>query len=199
MKSSNAIIEQGPRLERIGRRRVHRAALTASGRQFYNRGVETFAAVRPGWIPAKPIGVQQYYNAGVEVAYGNTGAAHAQLGDLFNDIMGAVVPGWDQRPEALKQIKVRLDPQKVFQSVKRVLPPAQAGRVAETMRAQGVNVDYRGVSVTPETIQAAYDAGGLYAAYQAGGVSGALQVVPTWVWVAGAVGAGAVLITLSRR
>lgn len=177
-----------PRLRRIGRANAPAPTLTPSQRQYYNRGVSTFAALRSRNPKLAPLTHTQYYNAGVLTAYGKTNEAAAQLGDFFNDVMGAIVPGWDQRPDELKKIKMTLDPQKVYAQAQKMLSPEQAAKVAQAAQTAGVNITYRGQPVTPNAV---------WAAYQAGGVVAAAQAVPTWVWIAG--GVGLVMVFAARR
>lgn len=187
----------GPRLRRVGISHAPRPTLTPSQAQYYNRGVSTFAALRSRNPKLKPLTHSQYYNAGVLTAYGKMDEAKLQLGDFFNDVMGAIVPGWDQRPEELKKIKLTLDPRKVYAQATKMLSPDQAAKVAAAAQQAGVNVSYRGVPMTPEAVRAAYESGGVYAAYQAGGAAGVAGLVPTWAWIAG--GVGLVLVFAARR
>ncbi|MGH3053353.1 MAG: hypothetical protein ACRDL7_00055 [Gaiellaceae bacterium] len=121
---------------------------------------------RPWWevfsMGAAPVGVEAFNRAQVQMDYGNTKAAQHELGDLFNDIMGAVVPGWDQRSDALKDIKIKADPAKILQAAQKIAPGA-GGDAVRAANAAGLNVfvDTPGgpVLVTPEMAQ------GLYANY----------------------------------
>lgn len=161
---------------------------------YYNRGVRTGYAGGVNYRRSPT--TQNYYNAGVLVAYGNMREAKAQLGDLFNDIMGAVVPGWDQRPDALKQIVIKPDPAKLIQMARDVAPNA-AGQIVQAANANGLRVFYNTpagqVPVTPQTAQSLYAGYPMFAQ-----ASSALGNIPTWAWIAGAGGLFA-LIILTRR
>lgn len=109
--------------------------------------------------PGVDVGVEAYNRAQTEMAYGNVDNAKAELGDLFNDIMGAVVPGWDNRPDALKKIVVRPDPAKIIQAAQKVAPNA-GGDIVRAANANGlqvyVNTAAGQVPVSPETAQLYY-------------------------------------------
>jgi len=171
-----------PELIRIGTKRLPRFKAGRSGQSYWNAGVNAFASSRGVARSRRPASITNYYNAGVQTAYGNLGAAKAELGDLFNDVMGSFIPGWDQRSPELKNIKVKLDPAKLMTQAQKLLSPAQAQRAAEMANQYGVSGTYRGVDMTPERIRAAY---------QAGGVMAAVSEVPMMWWVTGLGGAAA--------
>ena len=58
------------------------------------------------------------------------------LGDLFNDIVGSIVPGWDDRPQWMKDIKVTVKPDDVANFAKRVFPK-QAAAVEKAVKQVG--------------------------------------------------------------
>jgi Putative peptidoglycan binding domain len=91
--------------------------------------------------------------------YGDTTAAKHELGDLFNDIMGAVVPGWGERPQALKNLQLKVDPAKALAAVQKIAPGA-GGQAVQAANAAGLNVYANTpagkVLITPEMAQGAY-------------------------------------------
>jgi hypothetical protein len=109
--------------------------------------------------PTADVGVEAFNRASTYAAYGNMDGAKAELGDLFNDIMGAVVPGWDSRPDALKKIVVKPDPAKVIAMAQKVAPNA-AGDIVRAANANGmavyVNTPAGQVNVTPDNAQLYY-------------------------------------------
>lgn len=161
-----------------------------------NRGVQAFAKTVPGWSPRKPVTMTNYYNAGVQASYGNLREAQLELGDLFNDIIGAVVPGWDQRPEWMKKIVVKPDPAKLVTMAQKVAPNA-AGDIVSAANKAGLNVFVNTpagqVPVDPYSAQAMYSGYPMFAQAQS-----ALGSVPSVVWIAGGVGVLA-LILLAKR
>lgn len=160
--TSKPLATLGPRLARIGRVPLPVRRLTPVGRYYWNRGVNTSLALRPSHGSPRPLSVSNYYNAGVQMSYGNVNAAKAELGDLFNDIMGAVVPGWDQRPAVLKKIVVKPDPAKIMEAAQRIAPNAGAN-IVKAANANGLNVFVNTpagqIEVTPYNAQNLY---GLY-------------------------------------
>ena len=186
----------GPRLSRVGRVMAPKPTLTAASRYYWNPGVNTSSALAKGGGRPRPVGVQNYYNAGVQMAYGNTGAAKAELGDLFNDIMGAVVPGWDQRPAALKKIVVRPDPAKLIAAAQKIAPNA-ASQIVGAANANGLNVLVNTPVGQMPLSQAM--AQGLYSnASTLTTVSSAFAAVPTWAWMAGGGGLLLLLVAMKR-
>lgn len=121
--------------------------------------------------------------------------ATAQMGDLFNDIMGAVVPGWDKRPDWMKKIQVKPDPARIVQSVQQVIPPKEAGRVLQTVNRYGFDLAYKtptgAVPITPEMLQSGYSNLPMISR-----VSSAISAIPWWVYVAGG---GLVLVVLLKK
>lgn len=89
--------------------------------------------------PDVDVGVEAYNRSQAYMDYGNAEGAQHELGDLFNDIVGAIVPGWDQRPAALKSIVLKPDMDKVMQTAQRVAPGA-ARQIVEAANANGMNV-----------------------------------------------------------
>lgn len=117
-----------------------------------------------------------------QLAYGVT----PQMGDLFNDIMGAVVPAWDKRPDWMKKIVVKPDPAKLIQAASKVVKPEQAGALVDQANRAGVNLFYNTpagqVPVTGDMAQNAMTYGpGYYSAYNA------VSSVPVWVYAVGGV------------
>ena len=126
-----------------------------------------------------------------QLAYGAT----PQMGDLFNDIMGTVVPGWDKRPDWMKKIVVKPDPAKLMQAAARIVKPAQAGALVDQANQAGVNLFYNTpagqVPVTGSMAQNAMTYGpGFYSAQNA------VASIPTWAYIAGG---GVILALLFMR
>lgn len=124
-----------------------------------------------------------------QLAYGVT----PQMGDLFNDIMGTVVPGWDKRPDWMKKIVVKPDPAKIMQAAANVVKPAQAGALVDQASKSGINLFYNTpagqVPVTGDMAQNAMTYGpGYYSAYNAA------TSVPVWAYAAGGVALLALLM-----
>lgn len=97
--------------------------------------------------------------ATVYMQYGNVGGARHELGDLFNDIMGSIVPGWDERPQVLKDLRLKVDPNKVLNAAQKLAPGA-GGKIVQAANAAGldvwVNTPAGPVLVSPEMAQGAY-------------------------------------------
>jgi len=166
-----------------GRRRL----LAQQGQRLMTRGGNPRAPLSPT--------MRQYFNAGVNVAYGNTRQAHVQLGDLFNDIMGAVVPGWDQRPEALKAIVVKPNPTTLLQMANKVAPNA-AGDIIGAANRNGLDVmvktKYGLMPMNQAIAQGLYSNAGILAQAQ-----GMFSSIPSMVWIGGGV-LGAVYLLMRR-
>lgn len=182
------LTETSPSLRRIGRTKNPHYRVGPVGKNYFNAGVSTFSRGRGVKRSARP-GVDNYYNAGVQYAYGNMPAARAELGDLFNDIMGSVIPGWDQRSPELKKIQIKADPAKLVQQAQTLLSPSQAQRAAEIANQYGVTGTYRGVDLTP---------GRIAAAYQAGGIGAAMAEVPPLYWIMGVGGVAALWFVMKK-
>lgn len=146
--------------------------------------------------PSVDVGVEAYNRAQTELAYGNVGKAKAELGDLFNDIMGAVVPGWDQRPDALKNIVVKPDMNKIVATAQKIAPNAGAD-IVRAANANGlqvyVNTPAGQVPVSPETAQLYYGNYQFLTRAQEGLGSVSSFLTPT-VLALGAVGVGLFLM-----
>jgi hypothetical protein len=131
-------------------------------------------------------------------AYGQPMSRPVHLGDFFNDIMGAVVPGWDQRSEALKNIKLKVDPNKVLAAANKLAPGA-GGQAVRAANAAGLDVyvdtPAGRVLVTPEMAQGAYAGYPMYTRAQSM-IGGMFSAVPLWVWLAGA---GGVVVLFGMR
>lgn len=180
----------------FGRVAARRRPLSRSQSLYYNRGVSTFERFRPGFRAIRPLPASNYYNAGVMIAYGKTNEAAAELGDLFNDVMGAVVPGWDQRPDWMKRISVKPDPSKLLQTAQRIAPQA-GSQVVTAANRYGLNVYANTpagqVLVTPDMAQGMYQGMPFFARAKT-----AFESVPGWVWGAGVGGAVLLLATMKR-
>ena len=145
--------------------------------------------------PNGQIGMEDYNLAKAMIDQGDMDGAKALLGDLFNDVMGAIVPGWAERPQALKNIVIRPDPAKIIERVQQIAP--NAGRqVVQAANANGmgifVNTPGGQVEVTPENAQSLY---GIYPFVTR--AQTALGAVPTWIWFAG--GVGVLALVMMRR
>lgn len=118
-----------------------------------------------------------------EFAYGRP----AMMGDLFNDIMGAVVPKWDQRPDWMKKIVVKPDPAKIAATAIKAVPPSQVGKVVGQAEKYGMNFFYNTpagqVPVSAQTAESMY--GNFPTILKAGGFASS---IPTWAIMAGGVG-----------
>lgn len=132
----------------------------------------------------RAIPVIAYDTALTESAYGKP----EHLGDLFNDIVGAVVPGWDQRPAWMKKIQVKPDPNKLINAALKVAPPKTVQNVLTAAEQAGFNTYYGGAYVSPQTGAALYGTGAALS-YQAAGI-------PIWVWLAGG---GVLILFLTMR
>ncbi len=148
--------------------------------------------------PPATIGVEDYNRAKSMIDYGDIDGAKALLGDLFNDVMGAIVPGWDSRPDALKKIVVKPDPNKIISMAQRVAPNAGAD-IVRAANANGmqiyVNTAAGPVNVTPETAQLYYGNYQFLSRAQEGlaGFGSALSS-PTMLLTIGGIGIGLYLI-----
>jgi len=133
-----------------------------------------------------------YDTALTSLAYGQT---PVQMGDLFNDIMGAVIPGWDQRPDDLKKIQLKVDPAKIIQATAKVVPPSTVAKGVALANQNGVNLFYRtpagNVEVTPGLLQSAYSNYPMFSSAMSG-----LQSIPWWVY---ALGGGVLLMLLMPK
>lgn len=142
---------------------------------------------------SRPLPVTLYDTALTQAAYGYGQPQH--LGDLFNDVMGAVIPGWDNRPEWMKKIQIKADPAKLMSTATKIVPPSMVGRVVEQANAQGFNLFYRtpagNMPVGPETAASIYGNYGAYAQARQ-----TVEAIPTWVYIAGG---GALLLLLAGR
>ncbi len=109
------------------------------------------------------------------------------LGDLFNDIAGAIIPGWDQRPDWMKKIRLKPDPAKIIDTAVKAKPEL-AAKVIGTAEKAGVNVFYQTpsgpVQITPGMAQAGWSNLPMFAR---------AAETPMWVWIAGG---GAVLLLI---
>lgn len=137
-----------------------------------------------------PLTMTLYDTALARSAYGQA----PQLGDLFNDIVGAIVPGWDDRPQWMKDIRVKPNAPQIIQQAAKVVSPEKVGNVIDQAQKYGFNIFYRTpageVPVTGST------AAGLYRNYPVvAKARETLAAVPPMVWLGG----GAVLLLLLMR
>lgn len=133
-----------------------------------------------------------YDTALTQLAYGQP----AQMGDLFGDIMGAVVgkDNWDARPDWMKNIKVKPDPAKLFSTAAKVLPPKMVGKVVGQANQAGFDMFYNTpagqIPVTPEFAEGVY---GNFPTFLK--TRDVFASVPWWVY---AVGAGGILLAVMK-
>lgn len=134
-----------------------------------------------------------YQMAGLYEAYGQP-----QMGDLFNDIMGAVVPKWEQRPDWMKKIKIKPDPLKIAQTAAKVVPPKEMGRVVDQAAKYGVNLQYStpagNVPITGQMVSSGYQNLPIIASFAKG-----MSEIPTWAYVAGGLGVVLLVVTMVRK
>lgn len=152
-----------------------------------SRSIRTFT-------PKSGIPVTLYDTALAEMAYGNT----QLMGDLFGDIMGAVVgkENWDARPAWMKNVRVKPNPTTIFQQAAKIVPPKAVGSIVRQAEQHGFNMYYRTpageMPVTAETAESIY---GNYPAFlRAKETFGA---IPLWVYLAG--GIGLLLLFMKRK
>jgi len=134
-----------------------------------------------------------YDTALTQMAYGQP----QQMGDLFGDIMGAVVgkENWDARPTWMKNMQVKPDPAKLFSTAAKVLPPKVVGRVVGQANQAGFDMFYNtpagSIPITQETAE------GIYSNYPTFlKTRDVFASVPWWVY---ALGAGGILFAFSVR
>jgi hypothetical protein len=148
-------------------------------------------------LNAPPVGVEAFNRAQFQMEYGNHQAAQADLGDLFNDIMGAVIPGWDQRPQALKDIRIKPDPNKIIAAAQKSFPNA-GGDIVRAANAAGMNIFVQTpmgeVLVTPQNAQLYY--GNYQFITKAQGVLGSLTNNLPMIAI---LGGGAILLFVMLR
>lgn len=117
-----------------------------------------------------------------------------QVGDLFNDIMG-IIPGWDQRPDWMKQIRIKPDPAKIVSAVSKVVPPAKAAQAVETANNYGFDFFYRtpggNVPITPGMVASGYGNFPMFSRVQ-----DTLSSIPWYVYAAGGV---LLLVVLAKK
>lgn len=119
-------------------------------------------------------------------AYGRDARPREGLGDMFGDIMGTIIPGWDSRPEWMKKLVVKPDPAKLLQTASRVVPPKQAGAAIDAANKAGfnffMNTGAGQVPITGAGVQHAMQYGGGYLNF-----GNAVSSIPVWVYAAGGV------------
>lgn len=162
------------------------------------RFISTVAPRRPRnvsqWV-ANPrrSAIHRYEMSRLYTSYGNP-----RMGDLFNDIVGAVVPGWDKRPDWMKKIQIKPDPAKLVQAAAKVVPPKEVGRVVDQAAKYGVNLNYQtpagSVPVTGQMIAGGYQNFPMFAS-----MANKLSDIPTWVYVVGGVGLVVVVMLAAKK
>jgi len=127
--------------------------------------------------------VTLYDTALNSAAYGNT----AVMGDLFNDIMGAVVPQWDNRPDWMKKLVVKPDPAKIAGAAIKAVPPSQVGKVMNVADKYGMNFFYNTpAGQMPINAQTAESLYGNFPAMLR--MKDLASGIPSWLIMAGGVG-----------
>lgn len=144
-------------------------------------------------VQARHGSVYRYELANLYRSYGNP-----QMGDLFNDIVGAVVPGWDKRPDWMKKIQIKPDPLKLAQTAAKVVPPKEVGRVVDQASKYGINLAYQtpagSVPITGGMVSSGYQNFPALASF-----ANKFSDIPTWVYVVGGIGAVLVLVTVIKK
>ena len=125
-----------------------------------------------------------------EAAYGRP----EMMGDLFGDVMGAVIgkDNWDARPDWLKKVKIKPNPEALVKAV----PPKVVGTVAKQAEKVGINIFYRtpggDVRITPDMAEGAYSNFPAFSKAMQG-----FSAIPTWAYLAA--GAGVILLVFAAR
>lgn len=133
------------------------------------------------------IPVVLYDTALNSAAYGNT----AVMGDLFGDVMSAVVgkDNWDARPDWMKKVKIKPNPEALVKAV----PPKVVGTVAREAERYGINIFYRTPAgdkqITPGMAEGAWSN---FPAFSR--AADMFSSIPIWVMVAGGVGLLAIVM-----
>lgn len=142
--------------------------------------------------PTQPGTYYLYDLAKAELNYGKP----QMMGDLFGDVMGAVVgkENWDARPQWMKNIKVKPNPTALMRAV----PPQYVGRAAQYAQNYGVNTYYRtpagDVQITPGMMQDAYSNFPMFSRALSG-----FSNIPVWVYAVGGVGILVLLMSMKRK
>lgn len=143
-----------------------------------------------------PVPVTLYDSALNSAAYGNT----AMMGDLFGDIMGAVVgkDNWDARPQWMKDIVVKPDPAKIASAAVKLVPPKLVGNVATQANKAGINLFYNTpagqVPITPGMAEGAWSN---FPAFARG--ASMFSEIPSWVIMAGGMGLFLLIFLQGRK
>lgn len=132
----------------------------------------------------KTIPIIAYDTALTESAYGKP----EHLGDLFNDVMGSVVPGWSGRPAWMTKIRMKPDPNKLIDAALKIAPPKQVEKVLTLAERLGLQTEYAGQPISPWGGAALYETGAKLGQTVGG--------VPVWVWLAGG---GVLILFLTMR
>lgn len=158
------------------------------------RAVPTRSREVARWV-AQPrqSAIHRYEMSRLYTSYGNP-----QMGDLFNDIVGAVVPGWDKRPDWMKKIQIKPDPLKLAQTAAKVVPPKEVGRVVDQASKYGINLNYQtpagSVPITGQMVSSGYQNFPMMASF-----ANKLSDIPTWVYAVGGVGLVVVVMLAAKK
>jgi hypothetical protein len=86
-----------------------------------------------------------------------------QKGGFLDQVATNVTQAWENRPEVLKKIRIRIKPQQVLKQVSQLVPPAQAARSVDYARSLGFDpsllTNYGEVPITGSTVYGGYQAG----------------------------------------
>ena len=136
------------------------------------------------WAYKHPKSSYSYDLALLEQGYGRA----QMLGDLFGDMMGAVIgkDNWDARPDWMKAIKVNPDPVKIAKTAASIVAPKEVGRVVDQASKYGIDLAYKTqfghVPITGGMVASGYHNVPMIASLSRGAAS-----VPVWVYIGGAV------------
>lgn len=157
-----------------------------------NRNIR-YMKTSPRGIKRGAIPFTLYDTALTAMAYGQP----QQMGDLFGDIMGAVVgqKNWEARPDWMKKIAVKPDPAKLLSTAAKVVPPRLVGKIVGQADQAGFNMFYNtpagSIPINAQTAE------GIYSNYPAfARTQDVFASVPWWVY---ALGAGGIVFAFAMR
>jgi hypothetical protein len=151
------------------------AVQTRSGRRVLTRPYDPFSPVALGASILDPLSVMPVFVPSMSAA-----PTPAPTGGFWNPLSN-LVELWNQRPQVLKNIRIKVAPQQVMSMAQSVVKPSQVSGAVDQLRAWGVNLDYQGVPISGTTAGAGYRIAGMdlgqYLPWIAGGAA-LLFVVP---------------------
>lgn len=68
---------------------------------------------------------------------------------------------WNERPQVLKDIKIKVDPNTVMRTMQSVVSPGQVSSAVNKLQQWGVNLDYKGMPVGGQTAGLGYQLAGV--------------------------------------